>query len=413
MTVNFYLHRDPKSKRPDLQIYCYVRLVGSVLHLKTEQRIRPEQWNNKLQIAKTSFVGSPELNEMLMSIKQHIAQTYRLFVAKSVKLDNDDLKKAIIEAFNEKLGKTNISNDFHDVFDSFCIAKKNTVSTNMIKKYSALHNHLKEFETFSNYKLSFKSLDMIFFYKFQDYLINQKKHSSNTLAKDFDILRTFCNWSAECGYLATNKYKKFKTKTDETPIIALEKEELQNIIDLNLNDLPYLDRVRDVFVFACFTGLRFSDIKNLKRENIQNDTIILRTQKTKDTMNIPLLTIPLQILYKYRNDPQPLPVISAQKTNDYLKKVAELANITPPVQTVQYIGAERIETTTPRCELITFHTARKTFVTVSLLNGMRPDVIMKLTGHKNFKTMERYIKHTDKSKLQEIKKWEQPTLKVI
>ncbi len=153
-----------------------------------------------------------------------------------------------------------------------------------------------------------------------------------------------------------------------------------------------LMRVRDIFVFQCFTGVRYSDIQNISREDIRNSTWNVRTQKTHQIIGIPLNSYALSILAKYSEFPQPLPVISNQKMNDYLKELCEAAGIDELVKTVKYKGSDRIETTYKKYEVIGTHTARRTFVSLSLQKGMKPENIMAITGHTTYSMMQKYLK---------------------
>jgi integrase len=143
-----------------------------------------------------------------------------------------------------------------------------------------------------------------------------------------------------------------------------------------MNYLPFItwifqtdklqEKVRDVFCFQCYTGQRFSDIANLKREDIKGNTWHLHTYKTRDIIKVPLTPGALDILKKYENQANPLPVISHQKTNDIIKEVCEKAKINSLETKVMYRGKERIEIKKPKHDLISTHTARRTFVTLSL-----------------------------------------------
>ena len=127
------------------------------------------------------------------------------------------------------------------------------------------------------------------------------------------------------------------------------------------------------FAFQCFTGVRYSDIENISREDIKASTWNVRTQKTHQIIEIPLNSYALSILAKYSDYPQPLPVISNQKMNDYLKELCKIAGIDEPVKTVRYKGSEPIENTYKKYEVIGTHTARRTFVCLSLQKGMKPE----------------------------------------
>ena len=168
-------------------------------------------------------------------------------------------------------------------------------------------------------------------------------------------------------------------------------------------------KVRDLFCFQCLTGVRFSDIKNLSREDIKGPIWKLRTQKTRQIIDIPLNSFAISILAKYNECPQPLPVITNQKMNEYLKVLCRKASIDDQTKTVKYMGSERIETVYKKFEIVGTHTARRTFISLSLQKGMKPDVIMAITGHTTYKMMQKYLKIADNFKREEMDKaWGSP-----
>jgi integrase len=158
--------------------------------------------------------------------------------------------------------------------------------------------------------------------------------------------------------------------------------------------------VRDNFCFACLTGLRYSDLRLLKKENIKEDYIELRTEKTKDFLKIPLSPYAKDILIKNGGV---LPrLFSNQKTNVFLKEIGEIAELTEEILIVKYRAAQKVEFIAPKYKFLCTHTARRSFVTLSLEKGMRPETVMSITGHKDYKTFKKYIKMTDKVKLVEM-----------
>ncbi|RZL15354.1 MAG: site-specific integrase, partial [Pedobacter sp.] len=162
--------------------------------------------------------------------------------------------------------------------------------------------------------------------------------------------------------------------------------------DLTKN--PGLAKVRDLFCFAAFTGQRYSDVAGLRPEHIKGNTWHLRVQKTTELNRIPLNEFALEILNRYPG--QQLPAISNQKTNDYLKIIGGLAGIDEPITLHRYRGSEKIERTEPKSHFIGTHTARRTFATLMLEKGMRPEVVMRIGGWKDYRSFKKYIRLTDK-----------------
>ena len=163
-----------------------------------------------------------------------------------------------------------------------------------------------------------------------------------------------------------------------------------------------LEKVKDVFCFCCFTSLRYSDVANLKRSNVFEDYILVTTIKTYDTLRIELNKYSKAILEKYKDEEYEnnlaLPVISNQKMNDGLKELGELCGINEPVSITYYKGSERIDEVYKKYELLTTHCGRRTFISNAIMLGIPPEVVMKWTGHEDYRTMKPYIAIADKEK---------------
>ena len=169
-----------------------------------------------------------------------------------------------------------------------------------------------------------------------------------------------------------------------------------------------LAKTRDLFCFCAFTSLRYSDMASLKRIDVDGDKIYITTQKTNDRLPIDLSKNAKAILEKYENEQFPfglaLPVISNQKMNHYLKDLGELCGFTTPVTIVCYRAGQRVEETYPKYSLIGTHAARRTFICFALSNGVPPQVVMKWTGHSDYKAMRPYIDIAEKTKADAMKK---------
>jgi len=221
---------------------------------------------------------------------------------------------------------------------------------------------------------------------------------NTTIEKKFVFLRWFLNWATDNGYNTNIAFRSFKPalKTVTKQIITLTEEELKKMNDLELKeDQMHLDRVRDVFRFCCFTGLRYSDVYNLTRTNIKDDYIDIVTIKTNDHLQIPLSASAKAILDKYASVPfehdKALPVISNQNMNLYLKDLCKLAKIDTPCTITTICGTHREDIVVPKYQLIGTHCGRRTFVSMSLSMGTGAEVVMSITGHKSYKTMKPYI----------------------
>jgi integrase len=412
MTINFYL--DTRSRQVEKNIILYLRGLGKTQKFNTGEKIEPKHWDTKKQIIKRTYAGHPELNSYLNALKEKIKKRIRLLYVEHDHITYEMIREQITSLF-EVRKPVDSKKLFFNAYDQFLEARKHERRHRTIQKYETLLEHLKQFEKDKHYTLSFDKINQQFYEKFTAYLMQDLEHSNNTIGKYISSLKTFLHWAVDHSYNTHIDFAKFKVYNDKTDIVVLTEKELMNLYTLDLSDNNSLAKVRDVFLFQCFTGQRFSDIEGLKRDDIKNDSWYLHTYKTKDIIEIPLTPLAKEILNRYKDDDKPLPVISHQKTNNFIKDVCKEAKLYEPITLVRYRGNERIETKKPKYELITTHTARRTFVTLSLEKGMKADTIMEITGHTSYKTFRKYIKITSKVKHQEMNKfWKKPSnLKLI
>jgi integrase len=219
------------------------------------------------------------------------------------------------------------------------------------------------------------------------------------------------NWATRKGYNKNLAYKDYnpdlKGISGNKKIIVLSWEELMHLYDLKVKK-NYLDQVRDVFCFCCFTGLRYSDVHNLKQSNIKGDYMEITTIKTDDSLIIQLNQYSKAILDKYKDipfdDDKCLPVISNQKFNVYLKELGQEAKFNQSETTVYYKGAERKEETFPKWKYLSTHVGRKTFVSNALYFNIPAEVIMQWTGHKGHEMLDKYLKINETQKRREMNK---------
>ena len=208
----------------------------------------------------------------------------------------------------------------------------------------------------------------------------------------------FLNEATERG-LNTNlefRKRKFKTLREESDTVYLNVEELEKIEKLDLSASPRLEKVKDLFLIGCFTGLRFSDFTQIKSENIiDNNTIIqFTTQKTNQRVTIPLHKTVRKILKKYKNQ---LPKAYTNQTmNSYLREVVSLAEIKELVETSIKKVVRSKKTVSEKYKLVSTHTARRSFATNLYLAEVPSISIMKITGHKTEKSFLQYIRVSQK-----------------
>ena len=245
-----------------------------------------------------------------------------------------------------------------------------------------------------------------------DFLMDEEGLRNASTKKQIGYLKWFLRWCTKKGYCMNNAYNSFnpKLKIPQKKVICLTLKELDKLKTYQIPQTKqYLERVRDVFLFCCFSGLRYSDVYNLKRSDIKQDHIEITTIKTADSLIIELNDHSKAILEKYKDvhfeNDKALPVVSNQKMNNYLKELGELAEINDPIRETYYKGNERIDTTTPKYALLSTHAGRRTFICNALALGIPPQVVMKWTGHSDYKAMKPYIDIADETKANAMTKF--------
>src|ERR1035437_9370104 len=277
------------------------------------------------------------------------------------------------------------------------------------RKYSTVIKHLKGYEKSAKSELTFSRLDMMFYDKFLSYLLenhgDEKKGMVNNSAyKIIGLLKIFLNWAYERNINPYFYFKKWKIKEEKVDIITLTEQELKTLYNMEFaEDKKRLQRARDLFLFGCYTGGRFGDLSKIEHQDIRENKWYLRTGKTRDVLEIPLTDYALTIIARYSETPYPLPRLSNQKLNKYIKEVCQEAKIEDIIKTVKYRGNSPEITEYPKWKEVTTHTARRTFITQSLLRGMKAEVVMSISGHHNYKTFKKYIDITSMDKENAIK----------
>ncbi len=416
MNIHFYLERK-NLKSQDKTIYAYVRSLHKTktLILNTGQKINPLNWDKAFERAiekgKNKSPDSSELNDFLDSFKEDVKRSIREILRENPSADYEMIKEFVLEKF----GKTQRSQlSFFESLDLFITTRKKDLSYDSIRKFTTIKKHLIEFESTEKLKISFDKIDMLFYDKLLNFLLAEKRMVNNSAYKIIGLLKIFLNWAYDRGINKKNVFKKFKIKEDKVDIITLSAFELTKLSDLNLKNNPRLSKVRDLFLFGCFTGGRFSDLNRIEWEDIKDNVWYLRVKKTRDVIEIPLLDEVSEIIEKYKTQPTPLPRISNQKLNLYLKELCELAEINEPVKIVRYRGSQALRIEGYKYEFVSVHTARRTFITQSLLRGMKAEIVMSISGHKNFRTFKKYLDITRKDKTEELKKaWSKPQLSIV
>lgn len=264
-------------------------------------------------------------------------------------------------------------------------------------------NHLKKFApdlTFAD--LTHEGLSRLVDYFISIEVDNETGMKNYTAKKYINLAKWFLKWASEKGYNKELSFVTFKEKLKTIPakVIFLEWNELMSVYNATFPNEPHLELAKDVFCFQCFTSLRYSDVKNLKKADIYDGYITITTIKTDEPLKIELNKYSKAILEKYKGIEgiYALPVPVNQRMNKYIKEICKACEINEPICRTYYKGAERIDEIHPKYELIGTHCGRKTFICNALMLGIAPNIVMKWTGHKDYKSMKPYIDIADKAK---------------
>lgn len=404
MQVSFTLRKDKITKSGMMPVRMLITLNGerirkSVPNVKSlekywkNERLKP---NLKLEI----YNYHVEYNKQLDDLENRVKLIFRYALLNDIAADKNFV---INQLENKNFGTNSIAPKFIESFDEFIETNRSSKAEGTIKKYVSTINFIKGFQEYSNYDLSFNNINIDFYERFRDYAFNERNTLNNYFGRLIAGIKTFMNWALERNYHQNIEFQKFKTVHNTIEVIYLTMNELMELYNFDFES-KRLEHVRDFYCFGCFTGLRFSDIKQLKPSNIYEDHIRLNIQKTKTIDHkIPLNNFAQAILKKYSDTIyEPLPAISGQKFNKYIKECCEIVEIDTMVNTTRYIGQRRIDSFQPKHQLITSHTARKTFVTNSLILGMKEMVVRNITGHKDENSFKRYVEIADDFKKQEM-----------
>lgn len=313
-----------------------------------------------------------------------------------------------VKLFNEKFENNNVKIviGFYDAFEEYLTVSKLTKTASTITKYKSVKKFLEAFEAHTKYKLQFDNINFRFEEAFMEYCFIVRKTLNNYYAKIVKSLKAFMSWCFERGYHDKLDFKRIKSKEDEIEVIYLTSDELMLLYNHKFTNKSK-ERARDLFCFLCFSGQRHSDIYALRNANIDEDYLSFTIKKTK-TVNhrVFLVKYAKELLAKYKDTIYfPIPRITSQKLNEKIQECCEDIGLTQEMELVRFIGAERISQTFRKCDLISSHCGRKTFITNSLFLNIPERVVRAITNHKDEKSFRRYVNISETHKQRELEVW--------
>lgn len=401
-TLKFYI-KDSKAEKTNIYFflnYGAYKLINEKkkyipLKYYINESIDPKFWNTKAGRVKQDkrYKQHPEFNARLQDIEDKALSLLRQMQNDNEEVTNETLKPRLDEIIKPYKDQTNkIAMEFLEFLDYYL--ETSGMKPNTKKSYTQTARDLREYETDKGIKITFDKIDIDFHDNFIIWL-KSKDYAVNTIGDRIKVLKSILRASHDRGLHNNTDYQKkaFNRPKEDTIAVYLNEKELERLYKLNLSDNIKLSDVRDWFLLASYTGLRFSDFSRLSKENI-TDNITIKTQKTGATVVIPLHTYVKSILEKHNYK---LPkVISNQKFNKYIKEVCELAKIDEGVLIEETKDNLTVSKREKKYSLVTAHTARRSFATNAYLSGVPSISIMKITGHKTEKVFMNYIKVSEK-----------------
>jgi len=448
MSVRFFLDKTRIKRNQNdgsVALRCAICIRGKRLTTTAGFSIPPELWDQESQKVRLSTtngksviiggLSARDLNSRLKKIDSFFSD-----YEAELKRKNEpagDLKEIYSQHFGKKSSVVTVEEDsapsicecLKTFLEEQCDKNKWRILT--VRSMASFQSHMEDF--FETEKVnSIDYFDEDGTTNFVDFLLQVKNLRNSTIEKYTSRLRYFIRWAGKKGYTSLKADFKPRLQKTKMPIVFLEWNDLMKLLnfqfpeigtELELEDVhgygykkivdierETAERVRDAFCFCCFTSLRYSDLKRLKRTNVFSKYIQITTEKDTDTVKIELNKYSKALLHKYRDESfpnnSPLPVISEQRMNEHLKKIGEICGFNDPVHVTYFRGSERVDEVYEKWKLMTSHVGRKTFICNSLMLGIPPQIVMKWTGHSDYAAMKPYIAIADSAKSDAMSKFD-------
>ena len=385
VSILFYIKRAKINVDGVCPIYTRVTINSKRFEFSTNKFISPDKWSTEGAKVKGNSEDARSINNQLDIIKNQIMDAEKRLYKKEILINSENLR-------NELFGIKERERLLIPIFTEHNRKIKELVGSEYapgtLERYETSLKHTKDFLQWK-YRVSdidIEKIDHAFITEYEFYLRTERKCANNTAVKYIKNFHKIINICLANGWLTKDPFANYKAKVKEVIREFLTEQEIQSLMEKEFVS-ERLELVRDIFVFSCFSGLAYIDVKQLSKDNIvlgiDGDKWINKNrQKTDTNSKIPLLPTAQYILDKYANHPvcvnedKLLPIFSNQKMNAYLKEIATVCGINKE---------------------LTFHIARHTFATtVTLSNGVPIETVSKMLGHTNLKTTQHYAKILDK-----------------
>ncbi len=381
----FFVKKSKIKANGTAPIYLRITIDGKPKEIASKRYIQPDKWDNKLQKVSGSSDDVKSLNMYLKTLEQQVYDAHHTLMKDKTIATASSLKTKLQGTEQRARMLVPIFQEHNDKVETL-VGQEFAPGT--LERYKTSLKHTIEFIQwkYSVSDIDIKDIDHAFITEYEFFLRSVRKCANNTAVKYIKNFKKIVKLCISNGWLDKDPFVNYKAKIREVEREFLSQEEIQTIYE-KVFVTERLNQVKDIFVFACFTGLAYIDVKQLTQSNISigidgGKWIFTHRQKTETASRIPLLPIPQELIHKYSEHPQCvnenklLPVLSNQKMNSYLKEIADVCGIQKD---------------------LTFHIARHTFATtVTLTNGVPIESVSKMLGHTNIKTTQHYAKILDK-----------------
>jgi len=385
VSILFYLKKPKIYISGVVPIYLRLTVNGKRSEISTSKDCLPEKWNKDSGHMNGTKEEAKVLNTYLDTLQAKLFEVHQKLLAKGETISALAIKNKFTGTDEKPLSLVNIFTDHNNKIRALL---GDEFAPGTLERYKTSLKHTIDFLQWK-YKISdidIRKIDHPFITEFEFYLRSVRKCNNNSAVKYIKNFGKIIRICIANGWIDKNPFANYKSKIKEVEREFLVEEEIQSIIAKSF-PTQRLKLVRDIFIFSCYTGLAYIDVKNLTKNNITigidgEKWIFTHRQKTESPSNIPLLPIAQEIINQYKEHPQCLnedrllPILSNQRMNSYLKEIADVCGINKE---------------------LTFHIARHTFATtVTLTNGVPIESVSKMLGHKNIRTTQHYAKIVDR-----------------
>lgn len=406
----FDLHR-PKGEYSLIRFRFPVGGKWIAYYLPKEYKVKPTHWDHEAKCAicdarrNGDIKGDPRLKTHLNNVNTEIISTRNTLIDILQEYQRKKIKPVPVEVraqLSERMGKRVLTaqNPFFLDFVEDYISNNVDLQEQTKKQQESAKNVIERYSKVINKKLRFEDITVDFRNDFVKYLKTTKHekgdyYKPNTIARIFKNIKTWMGAAYDKGLTSNNDFKKkaFGVQKEEVDTVYLKAPEIEQMYNTDLSGSPRLEKIRDVFIIMCCTGVRYSDYLLLKKENILPSGLIrITTKKTKTPVEIPMHDWVREIMKKYNGEFPPAP--SNQKFNDYMSEIVIKSGLERDVVITETRGTMTRNKTTKLSSLVTAHTARRSCATNMFLAGVPTLSIMKITGHKSEKVFLKYMRIT-------------------